>query len=305
MVQLRQQPPKRRFDTKVRPQRSPVKNAQAPRRYSRTQLLRYRLLILKVRIKVFFIKAKRRPRLSAGVMASIVILASVGIIFFPRKAQSVTELEYYQQQLARVKDSVQIVKEQNPTEAEAMEIGNQIENYKDALVDGLGACDEIDTQAEQTNKDVMKDYLEAIAHARQFCSDYEDVADYARKVSKATKQLIVQSTDPLLDQSSTTVINDMVEIIGYTRSDLEKLKGGAFEDPALEEMIITIDNLQKLALETQKTPSAANRSKLAEEVKKQQHNLLRSRVYFWVNTIRVDALDRSLTRLSKEFNSKD
>lgn len=304
MVQLAPRPPQRRFNTNPQAQRRPIQQPQSDLRPSRTRLLRYRLLVLKVRIKVFFIKARRKPRLTGSVLASLIMIVTAGILFLPRNVQSQTELDYYRAQLDRIKSSVGVVKEQNPREAEVEPLSNQIEDYKNALLDGLAACEEMEIQAEQVNKEVMKDYLDAVAHARQFCGDYEDVADYARRVSKATKQLIILPTEPLASAESTSSITDLIEIIGYTRTDLGKLNGSPLDDPALEEMIISIDTLQKLAEETQQNPSSANRTKLANETAKQQDNLIHARIYFWTNSVKIDALDRSITRLRAEFNPK-
>lgn len=304
MVQLAPRPPQRRFDTNAQLQRAPTRPDRNDRRPSRRHLLRYRLLVLKVRIKVFFIKARRRPRLTGSVLVSFILIATAGILFLPRNVQSQTELDYYRAQLDRVKSSVGVVKEQTPREAEVEPLSNQIEDYKNALLDGLAACEEMEIQAEQVNKEVMKDYLDAVAHARQFCGDYEDVADYARRVSKATKQLIVLPTEPLSNPESTNSITDLIEIIGYTRTDLGKLNGSPLDDPALEEMIISIDTLQKLAEEARQNPTDANRIKLAKETAKQQDNLIHARIYFWTNSVKIDALDRSITRLRAEFNPK-
>lgn len=313
MVQVNHRPPRRRFDDIS--QQQPVnelprrKASQAPqqlRRHSHWRLFRYRLLIIKVRVKVFFIKAKRRPKLTGAVlMASLTLIIGLGIIIYPHKAQSQTELEYYQEQLDRVQSSVQIIKQQNKAVSDNLPLANQIEDYKNALVESLAACNKLDAQAEQTNKEQMKDYLNAINHGRQFCSDYEDVGDYAYKVSKATKQFIVQPLDNLTDQNTTSSINDLVEILGYTQTDLKKLKGNPLDDPALEEMIIGVENLQKTALTAQQSPTDINRRRLAEEAVKLKENLTTARLYFWTNTIKVDALDRSITRVRNEFAAKD
>lgn len=233
------------------------------------------------------------------ILAVISVLAVLAIIFWPRQTQSQTEYEYLTQQISNIESYTATVKQENAREPSQAMLLNNIESYQNALLEGLATCEQIEIRINKADKESLKPYEDAITKTELFCRDYEDVVDYARKVSKATRQFIAYPDSLLLE--SQQGLNDLKEILGYTRSDLEKLKSYPLQDPALEEMITSINGLQKQTDKAISDGSPQKTAALVTNVEKQKNDLMTSRNYFWNNTIRVNAMDRSIDRLQKIF----
>lgn len=242
--------------------------------------------------------------LGSGLMAISLIVAAT-ILILPRKTLSQTELEFFRQQLSTIRENSKEVKKYNNQAIDQAVISNNIDGYNEVLLSSLVACEEIDTHVSMTSEEVMKPYIESINQVRLFCDDYEDVVDYARKVSKASKQLLTYDTRNLTDRQDGSSLTDTMEILTYTRTDLEELKGMPAQDPANEEMLIMIDTLLKEGDAVKKDNSWDSLRAYAENTQKLQTNFMTSRKYYWTNTVKIDALLRSVDRLHGLFEEEN
>lgn len=247
---------------------------------------------------------QRKTQIITG-LTVLSLVVTAGITLWPRKTLSQTELEYFRQQIGIIKESTEVVKTENGRELEQAKYPNNIDAYKNSLLKGLVSCEQIDDHVNSATKEVLKPYLDSINQVRTFCGDYKDVVDYARKVSNATRQFITYDTKLLSDGSQNNSLQDMVEILDYTKIDLSKLQSYPLQDPALEEMLIVVENLQKLAQETSNKKSNEALVAFANEAAKQQNNLMLARNYFWNTTIKLKSMDRSISRLQDLFKDQE
>lgn len=227
-----------------------------------------------------------------GVLLSVIIAV---VLLWPKKSALQTERQYYQQQIGSIKSSVEVIQTENNREIPDSQQKNRIETYQGALVSGIGTCQQIEGHIQQTDKTVLKSYQDKITQLQMFCNDYKAVTDYALKSSKATRQFV--STD-------TQNVNDLQEIAGYTKTDLQKLKSSSVGDPGLGEQITSLDTLQKRAQQVQNGGSQSDINALFQDSNTQKTNILTSRNYFWNNTVSIEAIQRSIIRLQSLFNEK-
>ncbi|MGI9028311.1 MAG: hypothetical protein ACR2FM_05745 [Candidatus Saccharimonadales bacterium] len=245
-----------------------------------------------MRIPVQLPIRKRQLLIILGVLFCVIIAI---VLLWPKKSALQTERQYYQQQVGSIKNSVEIIQAENDREIRDSQQKNRIETYQGALVSGLGTCQQIEGHIKQMDKTVLKSYQDKISQLQMFCNDFKAVADYGLKSSKATRQFV--STD-------IQNVNDLKEIVGYTKADLEKLKSSSVGDPGLGEQITSLDTLQKRAQQVQNGGSQPDIDALFRDSNAQKTNILTSRNYFWNNTIRIEAIHRSIIRIQSLFDEK-
>lgn len=253
-------------------------------------------MVITVRLPI----SGRKLLVVLGVLSFLIV---AGILVWPKKSLSQTELEYFREQTAAIKQNDDVVQSENKREIEASMNQQHIEAYQQALLEGLATCEQIGNHLTQADKETIKPYQDSISQLRLFCNDFGDVVDYARKSSKATRQFITQPTN-LLESNNPQGLTDLQEILGYTRSDLEKLKSNPIKDPALEEQITSIDNLQKQTEEAIKANSPKTTAALLKKVNDQKISFLTARQYFWNNTVQIESLGRSIVRVKNLFDSQ-
>ncbi len=229
-----------------------------------------------------------------------VILVAVVALLLPHHATSISDREYIYDQLGQIKELTQQVDDQNGDIREKHPDNLQLDGYASTLAKSYGACESIKDRLATANKDTMADYKDAMNKVRAFCNDYEDVTDYARRVSGAIKQLVTYQSKNV-ETNSSTAVDEILEITDYTSTDLNRLDGNPVQDPALEELLIDVQNLQKAATLAKNNPTQTNLTNLKAELEKQQANLLNARLYFWRNTVYIDKLKPSIVRLQKDF----
>lgn len=238
-----------------------------------------------------------RKRALAGIIGIVLCVIIALVLLWPtQKSASQAELSYYRQKISSIKTAVETVQAENRREIQDSQQLKNIEVYQAALSSGLSSCQQIEDR--KNNKDAAKklqDYNDEIDQFQLFCKDYIDVFDHALKSSRATRQFI--STD-------TSDLTELKEILGYTKTDLEKLKSSPLSDPGIGEQITTVDALQNRIQQVQDGGSAQGAEQLIAESKVQRANIVTARNYFWNNTVHLDAIQRSISRIQTTFDDK-
>lgn len=220
--------------------------------------------------------------------------------------QPETSNQFYTRQLGTIKSSTESIMRLNSDENALSE--KNIDEYEASLVNGIGSCRKLEAHYQKISSDSSvvksKEAEDARTQVKQFCADYINVVDYARLLSKSTKQFVrfpSASLTVVNGQISQENVNSLREIIGYTMNDLEKLKSNKINDPAIQEYLANLVSLQKKVDDTTKDPNSSSSTTLSQITLTQQKNMLSSRYYYWNNTIRVDSLLRSVDKLSIQF----
>lgn len=162
-----------------------------------------------------------------------------------------------------------------------------------ALINNVGYCESLISAPPDDTED-----KNVASQFNLFCRDYKTIADYAFKVSKATNQLLKYSPDETKNN-----LSDINEIINYTITDLKKLKTHEFQDPALDEQITGLKSLQEQIDKIPPNPPQSSLSKFYKSFENQKINIFSARTYYWNNSVRIDALSRSIDRLEKLANN--
>lgn len=241
-----------------------------------------------------------------------VILLVLGLLYFVILRPMVfdrndSEAEYYHQQLNIVKRSADIINGAiNKEIGDKLSLSQDIDAYNTALLDGMVACEEVGSHVQQASPKAMAPYKEVISEVRLFCRDFEDVTDYALRLSRATKQFVVwDSTSLSSSQNMTLSVVELEEIVGYALFDLRKLSRNGFQDPASDELIFNINKVQKQIDKTQASPTQSSLHSLKQTADAAQANIVHARTYYWNNTIRITALARSVDKLISQFDTQN
>lgn len=245
------------------------------------------------------ISIKRRDLIIAVLVASG--LLTVGFVaLLNRDSFEQSQAKYYSQQLDKLKTDVQSINSHTARKDTATSVPNQINQYQATILDMLAACQGMDGRYEKIkNNPKAKSILQPMGMAQTLCKDLRGVNDYALDHSKTTKDFIVFPAD-MSNSPADSSLQKLQAILESTKTDLEKLKSNPINDPALVEQITLLQELQKQAGE-----AAGNSEKLSElagKTKTRQSDFLNARGYFWKNTIGIDPLEKSITRLQAQFS---
>ena len=118
------------------------------------------------------------------------------------------------------------------------------------------------------------------------------MSDYAYSSSKATRQLLTYDPSNITNRNNTVM--ELREILGYTKADLEKLKNNPVNDPALQEQLTIINDLSEFS-------SIGKAVEVSFKLKKVQINFINARDYYWVNTIDIGGMNRSIDKLIDNY----
>lgn len=238
-----------------------------------------------------------------GAMGLIIIIISIAL-FSAQKTSSNAQNDYFDQRLETIKQSSKEIETYISLHPRETARTDNLKAYTDSLLSASLACQEM-RQYAGTNGDEMSESLSNSAQqVNLFCTDLEDITDYARRVSRATEQLLTYDISLLTTDNTVKPVQDMHDILGFTRTDIAKLKTHPTQDPATEEMLAMLDASLQLSSAALADPSPVNRQVLTVDLSKLQNNLSTAKQYFWTNTVKIDAMQRSINRLQELFQEK-
>lgn len=117
---------------------------------------------------------RRRSIVLAGAFLCLIIAS---VILWPKPNAAQTELVYYQQQIAVLKNNTELIQTENSREVQNNREPKNIDAYEGALLTSLGVCQQIENHSSK----VLESYQDRISQLKLFCKDYKDVAEYAYK----------------------------------------------------------------------------------------------------------------------------
>lgn len=229
--------------------------------------------------------------------AGLIISLSLLILFSAKQTLSNNENDFYRHRLATLKESSEQIRAHVSIHPEEASQADKVQSYTDNMLSASLACQEMRSHAGTHNVEVTESFSNSVQQVNLFCDDLEDITDYARKVSRATQQLLTYDTNPIATNDSLQPLQDTHDILGFTRTDISKLTTHPTQDPATEEMLAMIDTSLQVSSTTLANPSEVNRQALIDNLHKLQNNLGTAKQYFWKNTVKIDAMLRSISRL--------
>ncbi len=222
----------------------------------------------------------------------ILILIVISLFTFITYEKESTA-NYLRQQLGDVKISVGSIDEAMGQREKNGLTQSSLDIYHAHLNKSIVACnnirEKIVDQAQEQKSQRINDYYHKISN---FCNDYIEVADYAFKNSRATRQLLTFNHQNIIENPNN--VKALVEILDYTKADLENLKNNHVNDPALSEQLRVVEDLKIYY-----TNNVSG--EIAARLGKDQSHLLSARDYYWHNTINIRALTKSLDKLIINF----
>lgn len=268
------------------------------RRSGRPNGLCYDLVKMLRKVKI----TKKILFLSVG----LIVIAAATILIASLRNGNTSAADSYSVRLKAIKGSVAEINRLNKEEDPASK--ENIDAYESALLDSVASCRNLDILIRETSSaNPSPELKDASSQAGKFCEDYVKVSDYARRLSKSTRQFILYPENNLGSDASRPAgggLQDMDEIIGYTVSDLTKLKSDPLGDPALDEYITTLSSLRNEIKRT-KTDPAITAGRIRSDFARQKSYFSSGKQYYWNNTIKITSIQKALDKLLAQFEAID
>ncbi len=260
-------------------------------------------------MKLFKLPAKldKRIWLMIALVVSLLLTTSVWI-FRPSVSTEVEAKKFYSQHLASLKDDINSLPDLMKSEEK---VDDNLDKYHGVLSELIGTCSSLigAKTDEILKKPLSQQIKDDISNTKKLCEDLMAVAKYSQGLYAALQPYLFMETESWPQPNTaefTERLNETADVVQYARSRLIKLDNSRVQDPALPELASQIDLTTKL-IERIESVSKDNyeASKLTEELLKQIHqdkkDFLDARLYFWNNTIKIEALKRSVTQLEDKF----
>lgn len=233
------------------------------------------------------------------------ILIFIGVLLLVRsESHAESRAKYYSAHLESIKTDVHAIATLSTDRHSDDKLSDQIRNYRSRLDSTLSTCQKIGEpyQSDKNNQE-LKDLHSPIDSAAKLCTDLEKVATYALNQATVTENFLTFDSNSLTDsKSAQSNLTKLQETLASTLAGLEKLKSDPMNDPAVPEQITLVQDLQKLAQEA--NGEQGRLAELANKTRVHQDNFINARTYFWVNTIRITDLEKSVGKLQSQFTKQ-
>ena len=152
-----------------------------------------------------------------------------------------------------------------------------------------------------------KKLLEVIMNSKLLCNDLTNVSAYSRHVYGGSRDFFKLNTNlPPVDAPEYAArINEVSSIVQKTQENLRNIDNSKVGDPGLNELIGHLDDANKqiilirASLEYTDFQAAQTQSEqLAKNLADDKKYFLDARSYFWNNTVRLEALEQAINKLS-------
>jgi hypothetical protein len=186
-------------------------------------------------------------------------------------------------------------------------------DYDDLLYQMQGDCNGLKSDyATMRSWKLPAKTKSAMAQTDQLCADLLGVLKYSQDVYHAAHNYLFQDMSAWPDASQNfdylSRLNATHKAATTAKSSLQAVFTGATDDPALQELVATVDSTITLADKAQqaldaKDTAAANDigQQLTKKLENDKTEFLNARSYFWTNTIQVGKLRHAITALESAF----
>jgi hypothetical protein len=195
-------------------------------------------------------------------------------------------------------------------------VGSDLDDYDDLLYQMEGNCNELRADYPGMKQwSVPMSTKDAMNQVDQLCSDLLGVLRYSQAVYQAAHPYLVLDRSPWppatqrFDYASR--LNSVSSTANAAKNHLRSINTAATQDPALEELVTTVDSTLALTVKAQAAVDKSDTTtadQLASQVNSQLNEagneFLSARTYFWNNTIHVEKLRQAIDRLQGEFTAR-
>lgn len=223
------------------------------------------------------------------------------------KAPDTNVRGYHREQLSQLSNHTTALADSLQA-ADARRLVTALDEYHDLQSEIIGSCARLvgsQNQSAQADDSVRQDTKDALSQITQLCGDLAPVARYTQDVFRYSRPYLLYNYPSELSIADRQTVS---QVVAGAIAGLQNIDNNFVQDPAKGELLTRLEAqqtlLEKITVAQNSGDSAAadaHYQELLENVSADQTNFLNARVYFWNNTIRIDALQRKITQLSQSL----
>lgn len=243
----------------------------------------------------------------------VLLLVTSGFLVWNNRKSDVSQIPLTPAQLF-IKELNTIDTEVNQLEAYLRQPPSSIETDLDQYIDGMqnlqNPCQQIQLYVERYKQsDATNAFKDSVSQAGQLCNDYVLVLRYSGATYTALYPYMNADTQSL-QTPEVEQLKRLKATIDKTKESFKSVNAKGVEDPARNEILVQIELAEKTAqsalslVEAGDNVAAQNKVKeLTTLVEQDKVDFINARSYFWRNTVRIKALQKSVRAQIGQFES--
>ncbi len=252
--------------------------------------------------------ARRPPRIWLIIVTLVLVFA--GLIFFDQQQAGTDKgvRQTYSRQLSQLgKASHEL-----PSVIEAKNSPkDSLSRYFDQLNALLEPCGVLSSAYDKRSASIKdQSTKDSMNKVQKLCKDLNDVVKYSQSLYAACQDYIYFGRDwpDVQDSHYLSDLQDLIEVLGSTKSRLGHVDNTAIQDPALHELTEQVDDASQQAQQIQTAIEKKDfkqagilSDSLIKQINKDKEDFLNARSYYWNNTIGLSDLQTAVDKLKAEF----